>query len=236
MLDSNTKKNFLMRVPLATLALLLFSAVVGLSNEKIAPRPLKPVVPAASAKVYYENTVKRIIRRDCGRCHSGASRSLMDYDSLSAYADSGFLGTMVSPGGPMSRFAGADAQTILDWIDGGALEKPAAPSKSPAAGTAAFTFPGAGANCLPSLSRRPFPVDVPMDRVTYGNTIKYVLARDCMECHSGIFRNLATYERVKYYADNGLLGALVGRGGQMHRFAGPDSKVILGWVANGAPK
>jgi hypothetical protein len=46
---------------------------------------------------------------------------------------------------------------------------------------------------------------------------------------------LTTYENLKVYVDNGLLQILVQRGGPMHRFAGPDSRKILGWVKDGAP-
>jgi len=41
---------------------------------------------------------------------------------------------------------------------------------------------------------------------------------------------------VKTYAKNGLLESLVQPGGPMHRFAGPDSRLIIAWVHNGAPQ
>lgn len=176
---------------------------------------------AAGTGVYYSDTIQTIIRRDCGRCHSGTVRNLMDYDKIKAYADSGFLKTMVSPGGPMSRFAGADAQTILSWVAQGALEKPAAQ-------LAGLLTPG--------VHQQAFEPSVPLADMTYDNTIKFILAKDCLECHSGQFRNLTTYGQVKYYVDNGLLRFLVRRGGQMHRFAGPDSRLLLEWVAKGAPQ
>ena len=145
----------------------------------------------------------------------------MDYDKVKVYADSGLLKAMVSPGGPMNRFAGTDAKTILTWISQGALEKPGAQL----------------ANFMTPQNRpQPYPLDVPLASITYDNTIKYVLAKDCLECHSGQFRNLTTYSKVKYYVDNGLLRLLVRRGGQMHRFAGPDSRILLEWAAKGAPQ
>ena len=177
-----------------------------------------------ASKVYYSDTIKNIIVSDCSQCHSGGSRNLMDYDSLKAYADSGILAVMVQ--GPMARFAGSDAQAILDWIDSGAPEKPSAR-------TANFTngpCPGGAGNFQGNGAAVP---DVP---ITYENTIKYVIAGDCLRCHSGPFRNLTTYKNVKMYVDNGLLKTLVQPGGQMHRFAGPDTRFFLIWINNGAPR
>gem|GEM_PF-3048946 len=175
--------------------------------------------------VYYEPTVKQIIRQDCGRCHSGPTRYLMDYDSLKSYADSGLLATMIQ--GPMNRFAGNDARTLLNWIDAGAPEKPAggqpAAFVSPACPNPAVHGTGRGAGAG-------------METVTYRDTIARILKRDCLRCHSGRFRNLTTYNEVKRYADNGLLKTLVQRGGPMHRFAGPDSRVIIAWIDAGAPQ
>ncbi|NVM22657.1 MAG: hypothetical protein HWN68_12870, partial [Desulfobacterales bacterium] len=83
----------------------------------LAVTQAQPVIQANARNIYYENTIKDIIRTDCSRCHSGPTRNLMDYDSLKAYADSGLLATMVQ--GPMRRFAGNDARTILQWIQEG---------------------------------------------------------------------------------------------------------------------
>jgi hypothetical protein len=187
------------------------------------------VMLVKAQKTYYENTVKEIIRADCGRCHSGPTRNLTDYDSLKAYADSGLLATMVQ--GPMRRFAGNDAQTILKWIQDGAPEKPAVAK-------AAFTHkPGSnnpvsgGPGCRPGIPL----ANVPNGQITYHDIIKPILAKDCLRCHSGPFRNLTTYENVKMYVDNGLLKMLVMPGGPMHRFAGPDTHQIIAWINNGAP-
>lgn len=182
------------------------------------------MIVAKAQQIYYENTVKNIIQTNCGRCHSGPTRNLMDYDSLKAYADSGLLATMVQ--GPMARFAGQDQQTILAWINQGAPEKP---------GTAPagfFTRP----HRAWGMTGQAFTPEVPMNNITYGNTIKFVLAKDCLHCHSGPFRNLTTYENVKFYVDNGLMESLVQRGGPMHRFAGPDARLIVNWIDNGAPQ
>ena len=121
----------------------------------------------------------------------------------------------------MNRMAGNDAQTILSWISQGSPEKPATQ-------LAQMLVPGVGP--------KPYTLSVPLESMTYENTIKFVLAKDCLECHSGQFRNLTTYSKVKYYVDNGLLRLLVRRGGQMHRFAGPDSRILLEWAAKGAPQ
>ena len=179
----------------------------------------------AGTTIYYEPTIKNIINQDCGRCHSGTSRNLMDYDSLKAYADSGMLAVMVQ--GPMSQFAGNDMGTIVDWVNGGALEKQGA---TPAA---FFSTTSQPAGCP---SGQAYVPNVPLNKMTYTNTIQYVLAKDCLGCHSDKFRNLTTYENVKLYVDNGLLKSLVQRGGPMHRFAGPDGKLIILWADNGAPK
>lgn len=176
---------------------------------------------AAALDIYYEKPIQGIVRRNCGRCHSGQLRNLLSYDKLKAYIDSGLLRAMISPGGPMNRFAGPDADTILTWIARGAPEKPAAQ-------VVAGTIPGFG----PQL----FAVDVPPEQITYDNTIKFILAKHCLECHSGRFRNLTTYDNIKFYADSGLLQTLVSRGGPMNRFAGPNSKTIIAWINNGAPK
>ena len=144
----------------------------------------------------------------------------MDYDSLKAYANSGLLATMVQ--GPMRRFAGNDAQTILQWIQDGAPEKPSAAQ-------AQFTnTPG----CMQGVP----PANAGNGQITYNNTIKHILAKDCLRCHSGPFRNLTTYKNVKLYVDNGLLKTLVRMGGPMHRFAGPDARQIIIWINNGAPQ
>ncbi len=191
--------------------------VVFVTIPFIICTPLK----AISKNVYYEPVVQNIVAGDCGRCHSGGTRNLMDYDNLKMYADSGMLSAMVQ--GPMGRFAGHDASTILDWINSGAQEKQ---------GVAPVAFFHRNTAC-PQTGTKTTPS---ADRVTYTNTIKYVLEGDCMQCHSGKFRNLSTYKNVKMYVDNGLLKTLVRLGGPMHRFAGPDSKIIITWINQGAPE
>jgi hypothetical protein len=183
--------------------------------------PPSSLALAKANQIYYENTIKNIIQADCGRCHSGVSRNLMDYDTLKAYADSGLLGTMVQ--GPMRRFAANDADAILTWIANGAPEKSSLTTAK---------FGGGPAPCTPGGQ----PLQTPDGRITYSNTIKTLLAHDCLRCHSGQFRNLTTYENVKIYVDNGLLKTLVQRGGPMHRFSGPDSRYIIAWVDSGAPQ
>lgn len=180
----------------------------------------------ANAKViYYEPTIKDIISTDCAQCHSGPSRNLMDYDSLKMYADTGLLATMVQ--GPMSQFAGNDAQTIVTWAQSGAPEKSAT--------TRVFFRSGGGGNCPPGQMPGASGLQG-QGPMTYNNGIRQVLAKDCLRCHSGPFRNLTTYDNVKVYVDNGLLRSLVGIGGPMHRFAGPDSHLIIAWIDNGAPQ
>ena len=193
-------------------------------NGLIRVGPEDGTVLAKTGNIYYESTIKGIILADCGRCHSGPTRNLTDYDSLRAYADSGLLETMVQ--GPMRRFAGNDAETIVTWIRDGAPEKPGA------AAAAWFSRQGAGNN--PACPTP--PASQANGQITYDNTIKGVLAVRCMRCHSGPFRNLATYKNLKMYVDNGLLETLVLPGGPMHRFAGPDTRLIMAWIKNGAPQ
>jgi len=185
----------------------------------------------ALQNIYYEPAIKNIIANDCARCHSGPTRNLMDYDSLKVYAESGILETMVQ--GPMRRFAGNDAQIIIDWVRNGSKEKP------DAVPVGFFNFGsnynGGGQGCIGGGNQAPW-ANIPSNKITYNNTIKYILAKDCLQCHSSQFRNLTTYQNVKMYANNGLLKTLIQRGGPMHRFAGPDSKYIISWVNNGAPR
>lgn len=182
----------------------------------------------ARNSVYYEPEIQNIIRNDCGRCHSGVTRNLMDYDSLKTYADSGLLAAMVQ--GPMARFAGGDAQAILGWIDQGAPEKPPAQK--------ANFFGGPGRACPTPVGPGSGVQNTHLggDRITYNNAVRYIFKQDCLRCHSGRFRNLTTYENAKRYADNGLLESLVQLGGPMHRFAGPDSRLIITWIHQGAPQ
>jgi hypothetical protein len=183
------------------------------------------MIPAASNAVYYEPTIKNIISNDCAQCHSGPSRNLMDYDSLKMYADTGLLATMVQ--GPMNQFAGSDAQTIVTWAQNGA------PEKSP---TVRVFFRSGGGNCPPGQPQGAVGMQGQQGPITYNNGIRQVLAKDCLRCHSGPFRNLTTYDNVKVYVDNGLLKTLVSIGGPMHRFAGPDSHLIIAWIDSGAPQ
>jgi len=183
---------------------------------------------AGGAGISYESPIKQIIRSDCGRCHSGPTRNLTDYDSLKAYAEGGLLQTMVQ--GPMRRFAGNDVGTIVKWINDGAPEKPNAGAPVRFTRKAAVNVPpcpAPGTNGAATSQGA---------QVTYTGTIKDVLAKDCLRCHSGPFRNMTTYKNVKMYVDNGLLKTLVLPGGPMHRFAGPDTRLFIAWINNGAPR
>jgi len=183
---------------------------------------------AGGTGIYYESQIKQIIRSDCGRCHSGPTRNLTDYDSLKAYAEGGLLQTMVQ--GPMRRFAGNDVGTIVKWINDGAPEKPNA--------AAPVRFTRKAAVNVPPCPTPGTDVAVtsPGAQLTYTGTIKDVLAKDCLRCHSDPFRNMTTYKHVKMYVDNGLLKTLVLPGGPMHRFAGPDTRLFIAWINNGAPR
>jgi hypothetical protein len=200
----------------------LFFLILGVLVAGLAV-PTQAATANTGQEVLYDPTIQDIVNKDCARCHSGANRNLMDYDGIKFYADSGMLKVMVSSGGGMSRFAGQDAGTILQWIADGALEK---------AGTQLVR----GQGMHMGMGPKPYPVDVPLAQITYSNTIKFIIARDCVECHAGNFRNLTTYKNLKYYADSGLLLSLVSPGGQMHRFAGQNYRYFEAWVANNSPR
>ncbi|WP_043601171.1 hypothetical protein [Solidesulfovibrio magneticus] len=215
------------------------------ARSQAQPGAQAATVAQTTAKVYYESTIRDIIQKDCARCHSGATRNLTDWDSVRAFVDNGMLAAMVQ--GPMRRFAGADADVILAWIDAGAPENP------PRIGGAAAAFnqptrggqprqpgqpgqPGRGGGggqfaCPPGAGGQVAPGDL-----TYTGTIEGLMAQDCLRCHLGPFRKMTTYEDVKMYVDNGLLKTLVEPGGPMHRFAGPDTRVFLAWIDAGAPR
>lgn len=195
------------------------------SGSGVPPNSQNMIPARANTKansVYYEPTIEDIISTDCAQCHSGPTRNLMDYDSIKMYADTGLLAAMVQ--GPMQQFAGNDTQTIVTWAQNGAPEKSAM--------TRVFFSAG---NCPPGQQPGSTALQG-QDPVTYDNGVRQVLANDCLRCHSGPFRNLTTYKNVKLYVDNGLLKTLVSMGGPMHRFAGPDSRLIITWIDNGAPQ
>ncbi len=181
---------------------------------------------AAAQKIYFEPTVRDIIVRDCGRCHSGKSRNLTDWDHIRVFVDNGMLEAMLQ--GPMQRFAGPDADVILAWIKSGASENP--PKSGAGATPAALVCPPTPQGAFQGR-QQPAP-----GSITYTNTIADILAKDCLRCHMGPFRKLTTYEEVKYYVDNGLLETLVMPGGPMHRFSGPDTRFFMMWIRDGAPR
>jgi hypothetical protein len=160
----------------------------------------------AAGAVYYDPTVKDIVRKDCARCHSGPVRNLMDYNSLKAEADSGMLEAMLA--GLMRQFAGADGPVIMDWVAAGAPEQ--APAQAGGAVVAAAM------------------------NVYYEPTIRDIIRKDCLRCHSGGPRNLRDWDSVRAYAQNGMLEAMVL--GSMRRFANQDADIILQWLKNGAPE
>ncbi|MBF0515211.1 MAG: hypothetical protein HQK81_14280 [Desulfovibrionaceae bacterium] len=207
-------------------------AAVPPAGDSAAPQ----ATPAAANQVYYEPTIRDIIRKDCGRCHTGGARSLTDWDSVRAAVDNGMLAAMLQ--GAMPRVGGGGGDILPGWIDAGAPENP--PRFRGQATPAAFGTAGPPPDRpgkqgpppgAPGMGREPGPGDI-----TYSGSIEALLAKDCMRCHLGPFRKMTTYEEVKMYVDNGLLKTLVEPGGQMHRFAGPDTKIFLQWIKAGAPR
>ena len=219
--------------------------------------PAMGATAAAAMQVYYEPTIRDIIRKDCLRCHSGGTRNLRDWDSVRAYAQNGMLEAMVV--GSMRRFADQDADIILQWLKNGAPENPprqgrgakVAAAGQPLQEQAGLTGPGmhqgqggqglhqgqgGGPGMHQGQGGQGGGQAAPTGDLTYTGSIEGLLAQDCMRCHMGPFRKMTTYEDVKMYIDNGLFEALIVPGGQMHRFAGPDTKVFLAWVRAGAPR
>ncbi|MBI5481362.1 MAG: hypothetical protein HY906_21060 [Deltaproteobacteria bacterium] len=79
-----------------------------------------PSVVAPTNAPTYSGSVAEIVSRNCLRCHGGALRNLSTYQNIRSYAQSGLLGMMIQPGGPMSHFlAPAEAPQLLDWVDAG---------------------------------------------------------------------------------------------------------------------
>jgi hypothetical protein len=92
-----------------------------------APQPIMIAAPAPAAAappaggtVTYTNTIAGIIEVSCARCHDGPLRNLMTYQNVKPYVDNGLLAMLVRQGGPMNRFAGKNAQVIIDWAKSGA--------------------------------------------------------------------------------------------------------------------
>jgi len=63
----------------------------------------------------YGGEVQALLSKDCLRCHLGPYRKLTTYEEVKAYVDNGLFQSMLGPDGLMRRFAGADAQALLDW-------------------------------------------------------------------------------------------------------------------------
>ncbi len=72
--------------------------------------------------------------------------------------------------------------------------------------------------------------------VTYSDSVRPILVKDCYRCHNGPMRNMATYDAVKGYADNGLLLMMTQPGGPMSRFlSASEYHTLTSWVKNGSP-
>ncbi len=78
--------------------------------------------PMSPQTITYTNTISGVIEVKCARCHNGPLRNLMTYEKVKPYVDNGLLKLLVQLGGPMNRFAGNDAQLIIDWAQNGALK------------------------------------------------------------------------------------------------------------------
>lgn len=86
----------------------------------------------------------------------------------------------------------------------------------------------------------------PAIAVTYDKIVKYIIAQNCLSCHSSNTQKgnvvLETYEQVKSYADSGdLLGVIERQKG--YKPMPPTSPLrtcdidqIKTWITNGTPK
>lgn len=174
-------------------------------------------IALAAQGVYYEPTIRDMVRKYCARCHSGNLRNLTSWDSVRAYVDNGMLAAMLQ--GPMRQFGGPDADVMLAWIEAGAPENPPRAAKDP---RPAALLVEQGPTQTPPL--------------TYTGAVKDVLAKDCLRCHMGPFRKLTTYAEVKAYVDNGQLARMTQPGGPMRPFAGSDVQTLQAWIEAGAPQ
>ena len=72
---------------------------------------------------------------------------------------------------------------------------------------------------------------------TYGGTISGIVSRNCLRCHGGPIRNLATYQNLKSYASSGLLMMMIQPGGPMSHFLTPaEAQAIIDWASAAEPR
>jgi hypothetical protein len=113
---------------LAALAIVLVAAV----SLGACSRENKIVNPVVTGPVTWENTVRHLIAdrsegtapTGCTSCHHEGT-TISDFTLYAnVYGDRDSLRSIVSPTGRMNRFLKpGEAQTIMDWIDAGAVEK-----------------------------------------------------------------------------------------------------------------
>ncbi len=72
---------------------------------------------------------------------------------------------------------------------------------------------------------------------SYDAAVSEIVARNCLRCHGGALRNLATYTNLRAYAANGLLMMMIQPGGPMSHFLAPaEAQQIINWVQAGEPR
>lgn len=96
--------------------------------------------------------------------------------------------------------------------------------------------PGAGVGAAPPCAPGANVPQAGTQTITYSNTIKGIVERNCLRCHGGPIRTLNTCDQVKAYANNGLLKMMTQPGGPMSRFLTADeSHQISAWIKAGSP-
>ena len=74
-------------------------------------------------------------------------------------------------------------------------------------------------------------------KITYENTVKFIIKEHCFTCHGVPPRELTNYKKVKMRVDSGMLKLMLKPGGMMTRFIqANESKQILQWIKTGAPE
>jgi hypothetical protein len=72
---------------------------------------------------------------------------------------------------------------------------------------------------------------------SYTTSVAPIVQRNCLRCHGGPLRNLASYDNLKTYATGGLLMMMIQPGGPMSHFLTPgEAQTIIDWVQAGEPR
>lgn len=216
-----------------------FGGNVGGGTARLVRAPT-PVAPAEGAVCICPNCGKQIKRQPgvdcsmvvCPNCHSQMTNPV--YVGTAGQQVPGgemLLAGMAGNTTPAQRNAGAVAPCPHTH---GAVTAPACPSvggtqqAAPCPGVAGGGLgqPPVGGGFTPAAAT---------PAITYSDTIRPILEKNCYRCHSGPMRNLTSYSSVKSYADSGLLLMMTQPGGPMSRFLSANEYHTLeSWSKSGA--